>query len=122
MHNCNHSVLTRRGAVGLSCRILGGLVVASTLKPAAAAATPTSMQAAMRALVGNARISPGKVSIELPPLVENGNAVPITVSVDSPMTDEDYVKSIHVFNEKNPQPHVIDVQLGPRAGRAIIST
>ena len=54
----------------------------------------------------------------MPPLVENGNAVPLTVSVDSPMTEADHVKAIHVFNEKNPQPHVISVTLGPRAGRA----
>ena len=40
------------------------------------------------------------------PLVENGNTVPMTISVASPMTADDHVKSIHVFNEKNPQPNV----------------
>ena len=54
--------------------------------------------------------------------VENGNTVPCTVSVESPMTPGDYVKAIHVFNEKNPQPNVISVFLGPRAGRASFST
>jgi sulfur-oxidizing protein SoxY len=58
----------------------------------------------------------------VPPLVENGNTVSLVVSVDSPMTTTDYVKSIHVFNEKNPQPNVINVHLGPRAGKARIST
>ena len=58
----------------------------------------------------------------MPPLVENGNTVPMTVSVDSPMTAGDYVKSIHVFNEKNPQPNVGNFYLGPRAGRAQVST
>ena len=48
--------------------------------------------------------------------------MPCTVSVDSPMTATDYVKAIHVFNEKNPQPNVIGVRLGPRAGRAEFST
>jgi sulfur-oxidizing protein SoxY len=48
--------------------------------------------------------------------------VSLVVSVDSPMTKTDYVKSIHVFNEKNPQPNVIGVYLGPRAGRAKIAT
>jgi len=48
--------------------------------------------------------------------------VPITVSVASPMTSEDYVKSIHVFNEKNPQPNIGNFYLGPRAGRAQVST
>jgi sulfur-oxidizing protein SoxY len=46
----------------------------------------------------------------------------MSVSVDSPMTPTDYVRAIHVFNEKNPQPNVISVKLGPRAGRAHIST
>ena len=46
----------------------------------------------------------------------------MTVSVDSPMTKENYVRAIHVFNEKNPQANVISVQLSPRAGKAVIST
>jgi sulfur-oxidizing protein SoxY len=69
-------------------------------------------------VVGEATVKPGKVKLEMPPLVENGNTVQYTVSVESPMTPTDYVKAIHVFNEKNPQPNVISVHLGPRAGRA----
>jgi sulfur-oxidizing protein SoxY len=46
----------------------------------------------------------------------------MTVSVESPMSPDDYVKAVHVFNEKNPQPHVISVALGPRAGRAQVAT
>jgi len=87
-----------------------------------AAATPEMMQEAVRNAVGEAPIKKGKVKIDLPPLVENGNSVPCTVSVDSPMTRADHVKAIHIFNEKNPQPNVISVQLGPRAGRAAFST
>ena len=60
----------------------------------------------------------GKVKLDVPPLVENGNTVALTVTVESPMTAADYVKAIHVFNEKNPQPNVISAHLGPRAGRA----
>jgi sulfur-oxidizing protein SoxY len=60
--------------------------------------------------------------MDLPPLIENGNAVSLSVAVDSPMTAEDYVKAIHVFNEKNPQPNVVSVHLGPRAGKANIAT
>jgi len=54
----------------------------------------------------------GKVKLDVPPLVENGNTVPLTVSVDNPMTPENHVKSIHVFNEKNPQPNVGNFYLG----------
>ena len=67
-------------------------------------------------------LKPGKIKLELPPLVENGNSVAMSVSVDSPMTPKDHVKAIHVFTEKNPQPNVISIQLGPRAGKANVST
>jgi sulfur-oxidizing protein SoxY len=85
-------------------------------------ATPAAMAAAIKKVVGEAPIRKGKVTIDVPPLVENGNSVPVTVSVDSPMTASDHVKSIHLFNEKNPQPNVIGVHLGPRAGKAALST
>ena len=54
----------------------------------------------------------------MPPLIENGNAVVITVSVDSPMTASDHVKAIHVFAPENPLPNMVSAYLGPRAGRA----
>lgn len=87
-----------------------------------AVATPETMAAAIRSVVGTATVQPGKVKLDIPPLVENGNTVPMTVSVTSPMTSQEFVKSIHVFNEKNPQPNIGNFYLGPRAGRAQIST
>ena len=78
--------------------------------------------AAIRNVVGEAEVRTGKVKLDVPPLVENGNTVPMTVSVASPMTPKDYVKSIHVFNEKNPQPNIGNFYLGPKAGRAQVST
>jgi sulfur-oxidizing protein SoxY len=87
-----------------------------------AQATPESMAAAIRQVAGEAAVKPGKVKIDLPPLVENGNSVALGVSVDSPMTERDHVKAIHVFTEKNPQPNVISVKFGPRAGKAEITT
>ena len=83
-----------------------------------AQATPASMKQAIRQIVGEAAVKPGKVKLDLPPLVENGNTVAMSVTVDSPMTAKDHVKAIHVFTEKNPQPNVISVKLGPRAGKA----
>jgi sulfur-oxidizing protein SoxY len=98
---------------------LGALPVV-TLRPAEA--TPAMMASAMRDVTGAAVVRTGKVKLEVPPLVENGNTVPMTVSVTSPMTAEDHVRSIHVFVEKNPQPNVGNFVLGPRAGRAQVST
>jgi sulfur-oxidizing protein SoxY len=87
-----------------------------------AEATPAMLNSAIRDVVGEAPVHSGKVKLDIPPLVENGNAVPMTVSVASPMTADDYVKSIHVFNEKNPQPHIGNFYIGPAAGRAQVST
>ncbi len=85
-------------------------------------ATPTSMQSAINDVVKGAVIRRGKVRLDVPPLVENGNTVPLVVAVDSPMLVDQHVVSIHIFNEKNPQPNVGNFYLGPRAGRAQIST
>jgi sulfur-oxidizing protein SoxY len=98
-----------------------GSAIATLLPLVPAHATPETMQAAIREVTKGAKVNAGKVKLDLPPLVENGNAVPLTVTVDSPMTAADHVKAIHVFNEKNPQPHVLHATLGPRAGRAVMS-
>jgi sulfur-oxidizing protein SoxY len=108
---------TRRQFLGLAGGVALGVV---TLRPAEA--TPAMLASAIRNVVGAAVVKTGKVKLDIPPLVENGNTVPMTVSVTSPMTSNDYVKSIHVFNEKNPQPNVGNFYLGPRAGRAQVST
>ena len=102
--------------------LAGGVTLAFVLATKSSRATPATMQDAIKKVVGEAPLRKGKVMIDVPPLVENGNTVPLTVSVDSPMTATDYVRAIHVFNEKNPQPNVIGVQLGPRAGKAALST
>ena len=99
-----------------------GLGLASVLHIRPAGATPAEMQDAIRRIVGTARVSMGRVKLDLPPLVENGNAVPLTVSVESPMSQADHVRAIHVFTEKNPQPDVVSFRLGPRAGRASVAT
>ena len=104
--------------------IAGGAAMVSALStvPWPASATPDAMKAAIRDVVKGTKVSPGKVKFDVPPLVENGNTVPMTVSVSSPMTPDDHVKSIHVFNEKNPQPNIGNFYLGPQSGRAQIST
>jgi sulfur-oxidizing protein SoxY len=95
-------------------------VVLVPLSPATA--TPDAMAEAIRKVVGTATPTEGRVKLDVPPLVENGSTVPLTVSVDSPMTEADHVKAIHVFNEKNPQPNIFSARLGPRSGKAIVGT
>jgi sulfur-oxidizing protein SoxY len=112
---------SRRDVLKATGALAGGCVLLRlSIRPATA--TPEMMQDAVRAAIGEASVRNGKVRLDLPPLVENGNSVPCTVAVESPMTAAEHVKAIHIFNEKNPQPNVISVRLGPRAGRAEVST
>jgi sulfur-oxidizing protein SoxY len=101
---------------------LAGAAMVGMLPWPSARATPEAMAAAIKEVVGDKVVHEGRVTLELPPLIENGNTVPLAVSVESPMSEADYVKAIHVFNEKNPQPHVFVARLGPRNGKAQIST
>jgi sulfur-oxidizing protein SoxY len=119
MHKPNNS--TRRQFLSLagSAAVIGAVPIV-TLRTAEA--TPAMLASAVRNVVGEAEVRTGKVKLDVPPLVENGNTVPMTVSVSNPMTSDDYVRSIHVFNEKNPQPNIGNFYLGPRAGRAQVST
>ena len=116
---------TRREFLGLACGAVATTVATTAgaqLPPNIAALRKAALQEAVRKVVGDAPVRRGKVKLDLPPLVDNGNAVPLSVTVDSPMTPADHVKAIHVFTEKNPQPNVLNVYLGPRAGRASITT
>lgn len=95
---------------------------AVVLLPFAAEATPEALSAAIKEVTGGAEPRTGKVTLDIPPIVENGNTVPMSVSVESPMTADDHVKAIHVFNEKNPQPHVFNAWLSPANGKATVGT
>jgi sulfur-oxidizing protein SoxY len=100
--------------------LLAGALLALTLRPAAA--TPEDEAAAVRAFTGGAPLREGRVELDIPPLVENGNVVPLKVTVQSPMTATDHCTAIALFNEKNPQPQVVTARFGPRAGRAELAT
>ncbi len=102
---------------------LGALAVAgSGLVAGPAYATPGSAAKAMKKAIGGAAAKAGKVSIKLPEIAENGRTVPLTVSVDSPMTAGDHVKRIIVMSEGNPNPQVVEFNLTPGVGKAEIST
>lgn len=92
------------------------------LLPAPTRADQQRLTAALRDFTGGQPMREGRVRLDVSPLVENGNAVPISVSVETPMTVSDHVRRIGVFNERNPQPNVITAQFGPRSGRAFLAT
>jgi sulfur-oxidizing protein SoxY len=87
-----------------------------------ARATPAGVEAAIREIVGERPVRSGKVKLDLTPIAENGNAVPVSVTVDSPMSEAEHVRSIHLFAEGNPRPNVAHFHLGPRAARPFVAT
>ncbi|PWS37716.1 thiosulfate oxidation carrier protein SoxY [Falsiroseomonas bella] len=112
------TTLGRRGALAAAA----GLVGLSLLpKPAAAQMEPATA-AAIRKIIGERTPEEGRVQLRLPPIAENGNTVPLTVTVESPMTAADHVKAVHVFADKNPTPDVATFRFSPAMGRAQADT
>jgi sulfur-oxidizing protein SoxY len=106
-----------------------GFLLLGVATAAEAQLPPNIQQIRKRALdeaiaktVGSAQVRQGRVKLEVPPLIDNGNLVPLSVEVESPMSAADHVKAIHLFTERNPQPYILTAYLGPRAGRARIAT
>lgn len=111
------TLLTRRGAIAAAA--------AAAIAPVAAAGQTASSEtfaAAERKILAGREPAAAGLSIEMPQLSENGNAVDIAVKVDSPMSAEDHVARIHILAEKNPLPRVATFHIGPRAGRADVAT
>ena len=82
-----------------------------------------SYQKALEVVTGGKKpIKSSKIHLKVPEIAENGAVVPVTVEVDSPMTPDDYVKSIHVFNTKNNNSRCLDINLTPANGKAMIAT
>ncbi len=103
-------------------RLILAAPAALLLPPDTARASAEAMAEALRAFTGGAAVTPGRVALDISPLVENGNTVPLSVIVASPMTHSEHVRAIAIFNERNPQPHVVTARFSPRSGRAVLST
>jgi sulfur-oxidizing protein SoxY len=97
----------------------------------AAATLPTALLAQdqqqaweelVKKVLGDAKPVEGKVAIEMPEIAENGNTVPFVISVDSPMTEKDFVKAIHVIATANPQPGVATFRFSPLSGKAAVTS
>ncbi len=114
--------LNRRGLLGA---LGGGALVAAGAGMTARNADAAPEDAAKWAseLTGGRNpVDDPRVAIDLPPIAENGNTVPVTVTVDSPMTDADHVTKIHVVAEGNPNPGLCTFELTPACGKAEAST
>jgi sulfur-oxidizing protein SoxY len=112
--------LTRREALTGGAALL--TVAGAPLPVPSAWAEFEDAHDAMKSVLGVKQPKTGRVSLTLPNLVEDGSTVPITLSVESPMTVEDHVKRIHVFPDKNPTPFAATFYLGPGSGKAQVSS
>ncbi|OAN49812.1 thiosulfate oxidation carrier protein SoxY [Paramagnetospirillum marisnigri] len=101
------------GAVGAAC---------AGLLPGVAQATPAEAEDMIKSLIGTAKASEGKIQLKLPQIADNGATVPLRVVVDSPMTEADHVKTIHIIAEGNPLPGVASFHFTPKSGKADVQT
>ncbi|WP_135465727.1 SoxY-related AACIE arm protein [Crenalkalicoccus roseus] len=99
----------------------GGVAIAALPRAAGAEMQPATTEA-IRKVTGGKTPQEGRVTLRLPPIAENGNTVPVTVSVDSPMTAADHVKTVHLFADRNPTPDVATFHFTPAMGRAQADT
>ncbi len=109
--------ISRRSALEL----IGGGVVTALLAGTfadVAKADAKLLAEAIKKAVGDGAMKEGKITLDLPEIAENGNTVPVGFSVESPMTEADYVKSVHLFAEKNPAADVASVHFTPASGVA----
>jgi len=108
--------MRRRELIGAALGLAGAVWVRD------AAANAGELAAAIKQFAAGVPVTEGRVEFDIAPLVENGNTVPITVRVQSAMSEAEHVKAIAIFNESNPQRDVANFYLGPRAGRATVAT
>jgi sulfur-oxidizing protein SoxY len=106
--------------------VLGASAVAAVTALLPLGATPaqakTSWQDAMKAIIGAAKPADGRIKVMLPEIAENGNTVPFSLAVESPMSDKDYVKAVHIFASGNPRPDVASFTFSPLSGKALAAS
>jgi len=112
--------LTRRGALALGAGAAVFAVVGGRVGSAWAGTEDT--EKAVMEFTGGAKPASGRITLDAPEIAENGNTVPISVSVESPMTDDDYVASVLILAEGNPNPDVATLHFTPLSGAAEATT
>ena len=103
-------------------KIAGLAALTAALAPRMLLASEAQVADELKKLFGGKAMGEGKIKLDLPEIAENGLVVPITVDVESPMTEADFVKSVHVFADGNPLPQVVTYRFTPESGKASAST
>jgi sulfur-oxidizing protein SoxY len=96
-------------------------LVAITVAAPAEASSADEVAAAIQELIGDIVPVAGGIALQAPETAENGAVVPLTIAVDSPMTDAQHVRAIHVIATRNPTPGVASYWLGPLSGKAQVT-
>lgn len=117
-----HQDATRAPSRRRALQLVGAAALAAVLAPRMSLATEAQVADEMKKLFGGKSMGEGKIKLDLPEIAENGLVVPINIDVESPMTDSDFVKSVHVFADGNPLPQVVTYQFTPQSGKAAAST
>lgn len=106
--------------------MIGGTALATAailgLSPTDAEASPRAAKEKLASLANGGPLKKGRVKIDLPALTQDGRRTRIKVSVESPMTEDDYVKALHILAERNTVPDVATYHFSPMSGVAEITT
>ncbi|MFG1392057.1 thiosulfate oxidation carrier protein SoxY [Xanthobacter agilis] len=117
-----HHDATRVPSRRRALQMAGVAALAAVLAPRLSRATEAQVADEMKALFGGKTMGEGKIKLDLPEIAENGLVVPINIDVESPMSETDFVRSVHVFADGNPLPQVVTYHFTPESGRASAST
>ena len=112
------SGLTRRstitaGAIAAFASLLGSRL---------AFADEKAVEVEIKKLYGDKKLGEGKIKLDVPEIAENGLVVPVNVEVESPMTEADYVKAVHIYADGNPLPGIVTYTFTPACGKASAAT
>ncbi len=97
-------------------------LAAAAIAPHLAVAKQADVEAELSKLFADRKLAEGRIKLDLPAIAENGLVVPLGIEVDSPMTEADFVKAVHVFADGNPAPGIISFFFTPDCGKAAAST
>ena len=112
------SGLTRRSTITAGAMAAFASLLGSRL----AFADEKSVMAEIRKLYGDKPIGEGRIRLDIPEIAENGLVVPVNVEVESPMTEADHVKAVHIFADGNPLPGIVSYSFSPACGKASAAT
>lgn len=110
--------LTRRSTITAAAMA----ALAGLLGPRLALADEKAVMAEIKKLYGDKPMAAGKIRLDVPEIAENGLVVPVNVDVESPMTEADHVKAVHIWADGNPQPGIVSYSFTPACGKASAAT